>query len=71
MKQELYKLKGMKVGTPELNELVSRMMASLHHDDDDDEEIKDLPKLEPAIGEAASKEAALSFKRTKKFVPTR
>lgn len=46
------------------------MMASLHHHNDD-EEIKDLPLLEPAIGTDASKEAALSFKKTKKLVPTR
>lgn len=45
-------------------------MVSLHHHNDD-EEIEDLPLLEPEIGQEGSKEAAQSFKRTKKFVPTR
>ena len=45
-------------------------MASLHHHNDD-EEIDDLPALEAVISQDATKEAALSFKRTKKFVPTR
>ena len=60
----------MRAGTPEFDALLTKMMASLHHHNDD-EEIDDLPLLEPAIGEAASKEAAQAFKRTKKFVPTR
>lgn len=70
VKQELYKLEGMQPGTEEFDSLLNRMMASLHHHNDD-EEIDDLPLLEPAIGEDASKEAAQSFKQTKKFVPTR
>lgn len=70
MKQELYKLEGMQPGTEEYTTLLARMMASLHHHNDD-EEIDDLPLLEPAIGEDASRAAALDFKRTKKFVPTR
>jgi len=37
----------------------------------DSEEQKDLPLLQKAIGEDAASEAATSFKRTKKFVPTR
>ena len=37
----------------------------------DSEEQKDLPMLEKAIGIHDSKEAAASFTRTKKFVPTR
>ena len=60
----------MQVGTPEYDALLNKMMVSLHHHNDD-EEIDDLPLLEPAIGEDASKDAALSFKQTKKFVPTR
>ncbi|EKM53317.1 uncharacterized protein PHACADRAFT_99430 [Phanerochaete carnosa HHB-10118-sp] len=70
VKQELYKLEGMQPGTEEYTSLLNRMMTSLHHHNDD-EEIDDLPLLEPAIGEAASMEAAQDFKRTKKFVPTR
>ncbi len=54
----------------EFDSLLTKMMASLHHHNDD-EEVEDLPLLEPAIGIQASKEAAQSFKKTKKFVPTR
>lgn len=70
MKQDLYKLEGMQPGSEEYTALLNQMMEKLHHHNDD-EEIDDLPLLEPAIGEAGSKEAALSFKKTKKFVPTR
>ena len=70
MKEELYKLEGMQPGSEEYTSLLNKMMAALHHHNDD-EEIDDLPLLEPAIGEVASKEAASDFKRTKKFVPTR
>lgn len=66
----MYKLDAMQPGTEEFTSLLNRMMQNLHHHNDD-EEIDDLPLLEPAIGEAASKEAAQSFKQTKKFVPTR
>ncbi|TCD63308.1 hypothetical protein EIP91_005689 [Steccherinum ochraceum] len=68
VKQELYELEKLKPGTPEYHDLITRMMASLHHHNDD-EEIKDLPLLEPAIGEEASKQAARSFKTTKKAHP--
>jgi hypothetical protein len=37
----------------------------------DSEEQKDLPLLTKAIGEEASAEAAATFKRTKRFAPTR
>lgn len=37
----------------------------------DSEENEDLPKLEPILGVERSKEAAATFSRTKKFVPTR
>lgn len=60
----------MQAGSPEFDSSLNKMMASLHHHNDD-EEIDDLPLLEPIIGETASKEAAQSFKQTKKFVPTR
>ena len=69
-KEELYKLEGLEPGSEEFTNLLNRMMQQLHHHNDD-EEIDDLPLLEPAIGEVASKEAAMTFKKTKKFVPTR
>jgi hypothetical protein len=37
----------------------------------EEEETDDLPKLEKAISEGNSSEMAISFKRTKMFVPTR
>lgn len=70
VKQELYKLESLKPGTEEYHSLIERMMATLHQHNDD-EEVKDLPLLEPALGTDASKKAASSFRRTKKFVPTR
>ena len=44
-------------------------MDHLHHHNDS-EEMKDLPLLEPTLGEEASAHAARTFSRTKKFVPT-
>ncbi|OCH85967.1 hypothetical protein OBBRIDRAFT_797631 [Obba rivulosa] len=70
IKESLYKLESLAPGSAEYHSLLDQMMVSLHHHNDD-EEIKDLPLLEPVIGEEASKEAALSFKKTKKLVPTR
>lgn len=70
VKKQLYELESMQAGSAEFDSLLNKMMASLHQHNDD-EEIDDLPLLEPVIGEAASKEAAQSFKQTKKFVPTR
>jgi len=70
VKEDLYKLESLKRGMEEYHSLITRMMESLHHHNDD-EEIKDLPLLEPAMGDTVSKDSALSFKRTKKFVPTR
>ncbi|KAI0826677.1 hypothetical protein BC628DRAFT_1320071 [Trametes gibbosa] len=70
VKEQLYKLESLQPGSEEYHTLVTIMMKSLHHHNDD-EEIKDLPMLEPIIGEQASKDAALSFKKTKKLVPTR
>ena len=66
----LYDLEGLEPGTQEHSLLVEKIMATLHQHNDD-EEIEDLPKLERAIGEQASRDAAASFKRTKQFVPTR
>ncbi|KAL1941682.1 hypothetical protein VTO73DRAFT_7121 [Trametes versicolor] len=70
VKEQLYKLESLQPGSSEYHSLITTMMESLHHHNDD-EEIKDLPMLEPIIGEQASKDAALSFKKTKKLVPTR
>ncbi|KAL7284232.1 hypothetical protein ACG7TL_001514 [Trametes sanguinea] len=70
VKERLYKLESLQPGSEEYDQLMTVIMDSLHHHNDD-EEIKDLPLLEPAIGEQASKEAAQSFKKTKKLVPTR
>ncbi|EIW55779.1 uncharacterized protein TRAVEDRAFT_50259 [Trametes versicolor FP-101664 SS1] len=70
VKEKLYKLESLQPGSSEYHSLITTMMESLHHHNDD-EEIKDLPMLEPIIGEQASKDAALSFKKTKKLVPTR
>ncbi len=70
MKDDLYTLEGLKPGSEEFDNLMTRMMDSLRHHNDS-EETKDLPMLEPAIGKAMSIETAASFKITKKFVPTR
>lgn len=70
MKEDLYELESLTAGSQEFDDLISKIMASLHHHNDS-EEIKDLPLLEPAIGREASIEAAADFKTTKKFVPTR
>lgn len=70
VKEQLYKLESLQPGSAEYHTLITTIMESLHHHNDD-EEIKDLPLLEPIIGEQASKDAALSFKKTKKIVPTR
>jgi hypothetical protein len=62
-------LESLTPGTEEYDKIIERMMVSLHHHNDD-EEIKDLPLLEPHIGEQASKHAASQFSLTKKFMPT-
>jgi hypothetical protein len=63
-------LEDMTPGTDEYDKIFGRMMASLRAHNDD-EEVKDLPLLEPRLGEDASKTAAAQFSLTKKFVPTR
>lgn len=70
VKEKLYNLEGLDVGSDDYHQTLTQIMASLHHHNDD-EEIKDLPLLEAKIGEEGSKAAAASFKRTKKLVPTR
>jgi len=70
VKEMLSTMESLTPGTGEYDKILERMMASLHHHNDD-EEIKDLPLLEPHLGEDASKHAASQFSLTKKFVPTR
>ena len=70
MKERLAKIESMQAGTAQYDELLEVVMAHLH-EHNDSEEIKDLPQLEPKLGPEASQEAATSFSRTKKFVPTR
>jgi hypothetical protein len=69
VKEMLSTMESLTPGTDEYDKILEQMMVSLHHHDD--EEIKDLPLLEPRLGEDANKEAALQFSLTKKFVPTR
>ncbi|KAJ7121081.1 hypothetical protein C8R44DRAFT_623460 [Mycena epipterygia] len=70
VKEMLSKLESLAPGTTEYDNIIERMMASLHHHNDD-EEVNDLPLLEPKLGEEGSKHAASQFSLTKKFVPTR
>lgn len=70
VKKDLYQLEGMEPGTPNYDALLKTVMEALRKHNDS-EEVEDLPRLEPAIGKEKSEAAAASFKRTKKFVPTR
>ena len=70
VKEKLYKLESMAPGTPEYDSLLKEIMDHLHEHNDSEEQ-KDLPLLEPKIGQEDSHKAATSFTRTKKFVPTR
>ncbi|KAJ7443920.1 HHE domain-containing protein [Mycena galericulata] len=70
VKEILSHLESLTPGTNEYDKLIEKMMVSLHHHNDD-EEVKDLPLLEPYLGEKASESAASQFSLTKKFVPTR
>ncbi|KAF9071202.1 hypothetical protein BDP27DRAFT_1361990 [Rhodocollybia butyracea] len=70
VKEQLYKLDSLTAGTNEFDVLISEVMGHLRPHNDS-EEIKDLPQLEPKLGPEGSKQAAASFKRTKKFAPTR
>ena len=66
----LYHLESLKPEDEDYTRTIELVMASLHPHNDD-EEIKDLPLLESAIGLDASHQAAQTFKKTKKLVPTR
>ncbi|KIY69870.1 hypothetical protein CYLTODRAFT_348675 [Cylindrobasidium torrendii FP15055 ss-10] len=70
VKQWLYELESIKPGTAEHEMQLKKIMDHLH-DHNDSEEVNDLPRLEPHLGTQGSKDAAASFSRTKKFVPTR
>lgn len=70
MKEQLYKLESLNAGTAEYNNTLKAVMEHLKPHNDS-EELKDLPMLEAKISEEDAKAAAASFKRTKKFVPTR
>jgi hypothetical protein len=69
VKENLYKLESMNVGTPEYDGLLRSVMDHLH-EHNDSEETQDLPQLFQAIGADRAQAAALDFKRTKKFAPT-
>lgn len=60
----------MSVGTQTYHDTLTEIMQHLHEHNDSEEQ-KDLPLLEPKLGVQGSQEAATSFSRTKKFVPTR
>ncbi|KAI5115495.1 hypothetical protein M0805_000108 [Coniferiporia weirii] len=70
VKKMLYELEQLKPGQGKYDELVDTMMKTLH-EHADSEETHDLPELEAVLKKQDSQEAAASFQRTKKFVPTR
>ncbi|TFK50125.1 hypothetical protein OE88DRAFT_1661677 [Heliocybe sulcata] len=70
VKEDLYHLESLTVGTEEYDKTMTKVIEHLRPHNDDEEQ-KDLPMLEPALGEEGSRTAAAEFKRTKKFVPTR
>jgi len=70
VKEQLYKLENLEPGSSEHALLLQDVMDHLRPHNES-EENQDLPMLEQAIGLEGSQAAAQSFKRTKKFVPTR
>ncbi|KAL0958956.1 hypothetical protein HGRIS_014268 [Hohenbuehelia grisea] len=70
VKKLLSHLETLTPGTSEYDKTIAQVMDHLHEHNDSEEQ-KDLPLLEPKLGTEGSKEAASSFSRTKKFVPTR
>ncbi|KAF9559166.1 hypothetical protein CPC08DRAFT_709063 [Agrocybe pediades] len=70
VKDLLYKLEKLKVGTPEHASTTKAIIDHLKPHADSEEQ-HDLPALQKAIGNDAAAQAAKSFERTKKFVPTR
>ncbi|KAH9476295.1 putative hemerythrin-like protein [Psilocybe cubensis] len=70
VKNLLYQLESLKPGTSQHADLLKNIVDHLKPHNDSEEQ-EDLPLLQKAIGEQGSQDAAASFKRTKKFVPTR
>lgn len=70
MKEKLADLEKITPGTPQYDSVLSDIMTHLRKHNDS-EEREDLPLLEPSMGEDGSRQAALSFSRTKMFAPTR
>lgn len=70
VKELLYNLSNSTPGTAQYDEILQKVMAHLRPHNES-EENEDLPMLESKLGEEYSASAAQSFKRTKKFVPTR
>ncbi|CAA7270420.1 unnamed protein product [Cyclocybe aegerita] len=70
VKELLHKLESIQPGTQEHANVLKKVIDHLRPHNDS-EENTDLPALEKAIGAEASREASASFKRTKKFAPTR
>ncbi|TRM59882.1 hypothetical protein BD626DRAFT_506749 [Schizophyllum amplum] len=70
VKEKLYKIESMQVGSKEYDSLLATVMDHLHKHNDSEEQ-QDLPELEPILGSDGSASAAQTFSRTKKFVPTR
>ena len=63
-------MEGITPGSDEYDVVLEDVMQHLRKHNDSEEQ-EDLPLLEPQLGMESSKEAAQSFSRTKKFVPTR
>jgi len=70
VKELLYDIESHKPGSQKHVSILKSVMELLRPHNDNEEQ-KDLPLLTKAIGEEASAEAAIRFKRTKKFAPTR
>ena len=70
MKELLYNIESFKPGTEDHARILKNVM-DLLRPHNESEEKNDLPKLMQAIGADDSAQAAKSFSRTKKFVPTR
>ncbi|KAF8810564.1 hypothetical protein BYT27DRAFT_7091551 [Phlegmacium glaucopus] len=70
VKERLYTLEGLTPGTPEHASLLKDIMDHLKPHNENEEQ-RDLPLLEKVLGTDNSEKAAVSFTRTKKFVPTR
>lgn len=66
----LYRIESLSAGTPEHASLLKSVMDHLKPHNDSEEQ-KDLPMLSKAMSADDTAEAAASFKRTKKFAPTR